>query len=549
MEVYTFDKSLQERTVEFTEILSSRETIVPASRIKSEWSYHVELVIEPVGWQALWKIPRLTCQDFQIHYPTVVVVLAEQVNYSELTVLIKIIAVQDEIHLPEKYEVPLIELYPTKNQDNNALDVVGTAHCIDQLRFFYNYLWMPWDFDDDDNVDWVTLHLETRLRLFFDIKRNNVNKETADIIRTLIKEAKDIFDKISRLEADISDEDEDDEEKEDTKCLVDEGKTCQLMKLHFRMQQIKAEMEVLENPAMRAVLQRNPDTNISNIQIKRRKSRDKKLEAFVVWQGGSLEDTITCLKKIENFLSKDTFIKITGYMQEALDASETNDKIFIGEGEHFIAGAGGLENGGSIKGIGNYENTIICAKENSCSSSLLDFSGEEVLLDNVTVDLGELQVGILVRKGLVKLTGCKIFASNQSVMKLGIVVLPNSKLIVENTVFVNLGTAVVVHAAGDITLKECKFEKCMEGIQLQDEARVRLTDCYLSGFIEYGIRLETQKYLTSAEGKSGSVNLLMNVTEISLEGCTLENNKQGDVLLKPRLITTVASKNENQMEI
>lgn len=307
MEVYTFDKSFQERINEFTEILSGRETIVPASRIKSEWSYHIELVIEPVGWQALWKIPRLTCQDLQIHYPTVVVVSAEHIDCSELTVFVKIIAVQDEIHLPEKYQVPLIELYPTKNQNNSTLDVIGTAECIEQLRFFYNHLWMPWDVDDDENFDWVLLHLETRLRLFFDIKRNNVNKETADIIRTLIKEAKDISDKISRLEADISD---DDEETEDTKFLVDEGKTCQLMKLHLRMQQIKAEVNVLENPAMRDVLQRNPNSNTPNRQVKSKESPDRKPEAFVIWQGGSLEDTIISLKKVEKFVTKDTFIKL-----------------------------------------------------------------------------------------------------------------------------------------------------------------------------------------------------------------------------------------------
>lgn len=67
--------------------------------------------------------------------------------------------------------------------------------------------------------------------------------------------------------------------------------------------------------------------------------------------------------------------------------------------------------------------------------------------------------------------------------------------------------------------------------------------------MEYGIRLETQKYLTSAEGKSGSVNLLVDVTEISLKGCTFENNIQGDVLLKPRTMTVIIPNNDNPMEL
>lgn len=139
MEIYTFDKSLRERLVEYEGVLSGRDTVVPSSRIKREWTFDIELVIEPVGWQALWKIPRLTCQEFEIHYPTIVVVQVENVDCSELAALVKIVAVQDEIHLPEKCDVPLIELYPTRDQENSALDCLGTANCIDQLRYILNF--------------------------------------------------------------------------------------------------------------------------------------------------------------------------------------------------------------------------------------------------------------------------------------------------------------------------------------------------------------------------------------------------------------------------
>ncbi|KAK0095817.1 hypothetical protein PV326_007291 [Microctonus aethiopoides] len=559
MEVYTFDKSLQERLVEFTEILSSRGTIVPASQIKSEWSYHVELVIEPVGWQALWKIPRLTCQDFEIHYPTIVVIEVEHVDFTEQSALVKIIAVQDEIHLPDKYDVPLVELYPTKNQNNNVLDIIGTANCIDQLRFFFNHLWMPWDFDDDDNSDWVTLHLETRLRLFFDIKRNVVNKETTDIIRTLMRESKEIYSKISRLEVDISDDDNDDNDNddddgiddvEDTKCLVDENKACQLMKLHFRMQQIKTEMDVLENPTMREMLQRNPQMNLSSVQLKRRESRGRKLEAYFVWQGASLNDTIECLNKVKQVLPQDIFLKTTGCMQEALDASETGDIIILGEGEHLIKGSGGLEEGGTIKGIYNNKNTVIGGKESTTGPALLDLSGEQVLLENVSIDLGELQAGILVRKGIVKLNECRIFASNQSVVKIGVIVLPGGKLIAENTTFIGLGTAIVLHTTGEGEFINCRFEECVEGIQLQDKSQLRASYCQFSGFKEYGIRMETQKYISGIESKTGGIELLEKITEISMDKCTFECNQKGDITLRPRLATALnASKPDDAMEM
>ncbi|XP_012270158.1 protein nessun dorma [Orussus abietinus] len=544
MEIYTFDKSLQERLVEFNEILSSRGDIVPASEIQSEWSYHVELVIEPTGWQALWKIPRLTCQDLEIHYPTIVAVEVEQVNFKELTALVKITAVQDEIHLPEKYDVPLIELYPTLRQENSALDMEGTSNCIDQLRFFFNYLWMPWDTDSDDNPDWVSTHLEPRIRLFFDMKRGIVSKDTCDVIRTLVRESREIQTKIARFEADIADE-----EEEYQKNLLDEGKMCQMMKLHFRLQQIKSEMEVLENPAMREVLVRNRGSIHVDIEDKRRESRGNRPEGHFVWLGGSLAQTVETLHKIQSFLSPDMFFKTLNCFQAALDASKENDIIILGEGEHEIRGAGGLEEGGIIKGISNQDITIIAPIEAESGPSLLDFSGGEVLLQNLSVDLRDLQAGILVRTGIVKIENCKIYVTNQSVTKLGVVILANTKLLARRTTFVGLGTAVVIHSSGEAILEECTFKDCVEGVQLQDDCKLEVKNCYFSDFKEYGIRMETQKYLNNTESKMGGSELLQNVSEVSLLDCRFDNNGKGHVALKSQLYAFPVFKQKDSNEM
>ena len=304
MEIFTFDKSLHERLANFTSILSSRGEVVPASQIHAEWAYHIELALEPVGWRALWKIPRLTCQDFKIQFPNIVAVEVETIDFKELSSIVKIVAVQDDIHLPERCDVPLIELYPTQKQENSVLDVAATAECIDELRFFYSYLWMPWDLEDDDNSDWVTHHLETRLRLFYDMKRGTMCKKTCDVIRNLIKEVRDIQAKITKLESEISDEDEDEHDKD-----LDDSTTCQMMKLHFRLQQIKTEMEVLENPAMREMLINNQNFNGNEVEIKRRESRGRQIEAHFVWLGGSLGETSEALKSLQEFLPASIFMK------------------------------------------------------------------------------------------------------------------------------------------------------------------------------------------------------------------------------------------------
>ncbi|CAK9814951.1 Protein nessun dorma [Anthophora plagiata] len=525
MEIYTFDKSLQERLVELTEILSSRGEIVPASQIHAEWSYHVELVLEPVGWQALWKIPRLVCEDFRIHYPTIVIVEIEQVDFSDLSALVKIIAVQDEIHLPEKYDVPLIELYPTLKQENNALDMVGTASCIDQLRFFHNYLWMPWDIDDDDNTDWVSVHLETRIRLFFDMKRGVVSRETSDIIRGLVREGREIQQKISRLEDTIS-------EDEEAHTNIDGGTACQLMKLHFRLQQIKREMEVLENPAMREILTKERTSSLSDEKIKRRENKERSMEGHFIWLGGTLEEMKEAINKVQASLPKELFFKISGSLLETLQTCDIGDIVIVGEGNHQIKGAGSLEEDGTIRGI-NVEQTILTMKDTETAPSLLDFSGNDVLLENITVDVGELRAAVIVRGGTTKIVNCKICALNQTMVKLGIVVLPSAKLVIENTLFDSLGTGLVIYNNGEVLMNNCSFKNCAEGIQLHDNAKLTAKNCFLGHFKEYAIRLETQKHLSGSESKCGSLELLANVPEISLHDCMFENNGKGDVTLKP----------------
>nr|XP_012151125.1 PREDICTED: SHC SH2 domain-binding protein 1 homolog B [Megachile rotundata]XP_012151126.1 PREDICTED: SHC SH2 domain-binding protein 1 homolog B [Megachile rotundata] len=538
MEIYTFDKSLQERLVELTEILSSRGEIVPASQIQAEWSYHVELVLEPVGWQALWKISRLVCEDFQIHYPTIVVVEVEQVNFNALSALVKITAVQDEIHLPEKYDVPLVELYPTLKQENIALDMVGTSSCIDQLRFFYNYLWMPWDIDDDDNADWVSVHLETRIRLFFDMKRGIVSKDTSDVIRGLVREGREIQQRISRLEDTISDEEDSEVD------ILDGGTACQLMKLHFRLQQIKREMEVLENPAMREILVKNRTSSLTTNKIEKQESEERCVKGYFVWLGGSLEEMKEIINKVEASVSPKLFFKISGSLQETLHMCEPGDTIVIGEGNHEIKGAGNLEEGGTIKGIHKLDQTILSVKDIEVVPSVLDFSGSEVLLENITVDVADLRAAIIVRAGTTKIVNCKICALNQSMVKLGVVVLPNAKLIVENTLFDGLGTGLVIYGHGEVLMTNCNFKNCAEGIQLHDNAKLVATNCSLGHFKEYAIRFETRKYLNNSESKCGKLELLDNISEVTLHECNFEENGKGDVALKPSKTFTLTTKQD-----
>lgn len=188
-DIITFDKSLKQRLEEYNEVFS--DDFLPSSYIRKDWIFFLEMVVDVNGWQGLWKIPRLTCEQLDIPFPSVVLVLVLKVDINKLNALVRVLAVQDDIIIPEKNFVSLMQLWPTKEQDKSiALNIFSTANALDMFRFFYLHVYMPWDRDEDDNIDWKRNHLESRLRLHYDMKNGNIPRQTAEHIHSLLTTAR-----------------------------------------------------------------------------------------------------------------------------------------------------------------------------------------------------------------------------------------------------------------------------------------------------------------------------------------------------------------------
>ncbi|XP_072758360.1 protein nessun dorma [Anoplolepis gracilipes] len=533
MDIYIFDKNYEERLYEYKCILSEpRRVNLP--NIRAEWAYELETVMEEAGWEALWKISRSTCEAFNLPYPVIVLVKVLGMDFPKLNAVVKIKAVLDEnIHLPEKHEIPLIELYPTLNQKDNTLDIEGTAHCVDRVRFFYNYLWMSWDEDEDDDSVWVKQHLESRLKLYYDMKQKVINEETCEIIRSLIKEAKEIKKKIPRYEALLPD---DVQEEEMTEELTKEA--CELVKLHFRLQQIKAEMDLLENPSMRKLL----GYHQAYKKHKHKECKDRKIY-HLVWLGGIVKQFWELSNKVQTILPEDASIKISGCLDDALDTIEIGDTVLLGEGQHSVKRYNELQKGGTIIGICNTVNTILCPSESDASSVLFDFSGTEVLLKNICIDLGTLQAGIIVRKDCtVIVTDCRIRVLDiPSNTKWGTIVLPGAKLVFENTVFQGLGTAAIIYATGEVVMNKCSFEDCYEGILLNDNATFTATKCSFEN-IKYGnaLVIESEKVTSLKRIEMGNELMDISINKIVLNECKFPNDDKEIITLKPKGIAAFA---------
>ncbi|QQP57771.1 SHC SH2 domainbinding protein 1 -like protein Blike [Caligus rogercresseyi] len=148
------------------------------------------------------------------------------------------VEVLDDDNLIEDNEriVPLMELYPIKNQ-SKQFNVLTTATCLDQLRFFYDRIWKPWDVNDEVSEDWVDEHLELRINLLTlsptdptNIKLNRLAAETVS------NQAR--IEQLDDLDGSRNDE---------------EGDEIVIEKydVYLRDEKIRKEVEILENPTLR----------------------------------------------------------------------------------------------------------------------------------------------------------------------------------------------------------------------------------------------------------------------------------------------------------
>nr|CAD7405872.1 unnamed protein product [Timema cristinae] len=297
LEIITFDKSPTKRLIEFKDILSGRDERLPASHVKNEWRYYLEETMELAGWNALWKISRQECQELSISFPTFVMVTVSNVDFINFTGVVHIVAIQDNIDLPETHVVPLLHLFPTVQQDSNTINIENTADCLDQFRFFYEHVWMPWDADDDENEDWISNHLETRIGLIIDMKSGVVPPEMASHIRSLIQEGKVLKQKIDVWQELL------DEEEDSPGDTTNEDRTCLIMESHLRLDQITAELKILENPDLR------------NLMVRKKQHETKSVdpnecgEVCFVWQGGTVDDLIDVLTTVKTLIQPSACVK------------------------------------------------------------------------------------------------------------------------------------------------------------------------------------------------------------------------------------------------
>ncbi|XP_016962239.1 protein nessun dorma [Drosophila biarmipes] len=503
MEVFTFEKSYLERLKEAEAVLSWEGAVMPASQVRSEWKSYVELKIEPAGWQAIWKIPRVICEDLKLRYPTIVYGYVEQVIFDELKAVFVVTAVQDnDVHLPESNEVALVELWPTVQQENSALNVDTTAECIDRLRFFYTHVWMPWDKDYDDDRDWVQQHLEARIQLVCDLSKNRLPRPLALHMRTLLTEANYIQQRLDFLELDLSDAESDDEAVElndngaeparkqpktgnaNASLNVSSLPVTDLMCLHLRMAIIRSEFEILENPEMRRAYSELQSSSLRRIRSSSGRAKqmedllvERKPISHVVTVPGKLQQQLDLLKLAQTQVKPEAQVQLSNTLQDVLGICQSNDHILLSPGEHTIKFLEHLNDSGSMSGLVQPEAIINQATDLSqlpvvCSSdedsTLLVIDGDYTL-SQLVLDCRHVRRGILLRNGTLTMRGCRLLGDGSSSTQEGIVCMPGASVELKSCIVENFAVGISMRQRSSAELGNVQFKNCKTGLELLEK--------------------------------------------------------------------------------
>ncbi|XP_060517940.1 protein nessun dorma [Cylas formicarius] len=516
-QVIAYDKSLHLRLQEYEEMFSGLDN-VPYSKLQSTWAYYLELTMDPNGWQAVWKLSRLACESLSVPYPTVVLIYVLDIDFSRLLALVRVLAVQDDICLPEKHHVPLVELWPTKEQDKTiALNLSSTANVLDMLRFFYIHLVMPWDEDEDVN-DWKSAHLSSRLRLYYDLKNGKIPKTTAEHIYALLNEARRLNKKRRALES-VCDEFDSDIEPSNEES---DGNVMNLIEINVRLIEIQNEVNLLENEVFRQVIVKRQKG------LKSQKSSEVDVSRiWLIFKKGKANEYIRFIQNVEQLYPDSTLTFSTDFM-EKLESAIIGETMLLSPNQHIISDQGALIEDFIIKGIGdNTEVKLVSDVEDV----MLDCVGDASIIENLTIESNSASCAILVRKGKTTIRKSRILGIKSQSDNEGILVLSGAELTLESCEVSNYLMAIVGNSNSKITLKGCQISGANVGFKIFDDCQVELIDVEFKDCRQYGILLETEREYPIEKGVE-NFEALNGVPHVRVENVRGINNSLANLMLR-----------------
>ncbi|CAG9559243.1 unnamed protein product [Danaus chrysippus] len=473
--VFTFTRSDNDILQELMRVFSTGRCTA-----REQWSMQAELIVEPLGWDALWKLSKDFCKKFEVRYPCVAYITVTLVNFEDISANVDVLSVQHEaVTLPESIvNVPLIELWPTIKQREQCVNAASTAEFIDIMRFFYDNIWMPWD-DQDDKI-LLPNTIEDRMNLWMELHNGTIPNYIARSITLLRTSAINAHQKLQELDSSLCEGDFAD----DDDSLLPPNYISLCAELNARLDGLISKWTLYENPLIR-------EQYLAKTMKKCQRNKSKK-NVVALWQGGDIAEFKNITRFLETRLTNDHTLTITMSAEEALSL-EPNEVVVCSK-QYEIPEV-------SLSQITLCSIDGAMLKASDMRSCLLMLN-DECHIQDMTLHCSSVNTVIVMLSGTLHVKNCMLLddSSNfQSDFAQGIVAMSGAKVILEDCTFENFYSGIVIHKGAQMELRNCLIEKCGVGIQIYSGAQVKLDGVIIEECTEQCIRCEMENGIVKTE--------------------------------------------------
>ncbi|XP_042336634.1 SHC SH2 domain-binding protein 1 [Sceloporus undulatus] len=424
-----------------------------ASEVKEFTAEYLEKVLEPSGWQAVWRtnVFEVLVEVVDVEYSALkaVVRLCEPFLCETRECAFTLERMQELLELKE-HQLPLQELWVVFDESG---EFDQTALAIEHIRFFYKHIWRSWDEEDDDDFDYFVRCVEPRLRLYYDIIEDRVPSALVAEYQSRLSQCEELYRSFLDFRNSISGADSDSEAEN---VFVVEG-----MKLYERIENLKQKLKLIENPLLRYVFAYQKH---ARLQAKGVRPSDTTVTHVV--SSAMMSSLLECL--FRDKLSPESFngeIEIQFHRDplSAVHACYEGDRIIICPGHYTVEGALHIADSIEIEGYGFPDDIVI--EERGKADVFVECTGANVKISSLKLVQHDAVEGILsVHQGKTMLENCVLQCETT-----GVAVRTSAEFLMKNSdLYGAKGAGIEIYPGGTCTLTGNGIHHCKEGILIKD---------------------------------------------------------------------------------
>lgn len=259
-----------------------------------------------------------------------------------------------------------------------------------------------------------------------------------------------------------------------------------LILISAEFKRLKAQFNLIENPATRVVLDKT-DAAIPSTP-----------SHYVVMEKNTADVADTFLGEIElsnQFHNKN--VKISSNLSQVLNKCEGETVIVLSSSEFSFAGLGSFKSG-VIKGFSKEMRATLTYTNNDI---MFDLTNGPVLLENLVIKANLAQCVVLVRSGKLTIKNCTILGNTQLSTQQGITICNGATLDMSDCKLSGFCAAIIANSS--VTLNNVVINEANVGLKVF-KANCSLSNCRFTNCKTYGIIA----HKSNAQEIVGSFNLL-----------------------------------------